>query len=83
MLPIQRLNPRGPYSGREVCLLCGTTILCLYSATMTDNPLNVLEEAQWEIYRNEDPIPEHILVPSMEVENMYFSKFPWLSSRYY
>jgi hypothetical protein len=48
---------------------------------MSKDHLDVLKESQWEIHRK-FPIPEHILVPSTEVENKTFSKFPWLSSCY-
>ncbi|CAI7677864.1 unnamed protein product [Penicillium manginii] len=48
---------------------------------MCEDHLDVLKESQWEIYRK-FPIPEHILVPSTEVENKNFSTFPWLSSCY-
>jgi hypothetical protein len=48
---------------------------------MSKGHLDVLKESQWEIHRKFS-IPEHILVPSTEVENKTFSKFPWLSSCY-
>ncbi|KAJ5415913.1 hypothetical protein N7465_004608 [Penicillium sp. CMV-2018d] len=65
----------------ETCLLCGKNILLWDGGTVSRDHLDVLKESQWEIHRK-SPIPEHILVPSMEVENKSFSKFPWLSSCY-
>ena len=65
----------------ETCLLCGKSILLWDGGTVSRDHLDVLKESQWEIHRK-SPIPEHILVPSTEVENKSFSKFPWLSSCY-
>ncbi|KAJ5961784.1 hypothetical protein N7501_006725 [Penicillium viridicatum] len=65
----------------ETCLLCGKHILMCDGGTVSRDHLDVLKESQWEIHRK-SPIPEHILVPSTEVENKSFSKFPWLSSCY-
>lgn len=66
----------------QTCLFCGTRIISIDAGTMSKDHLAVLKESQWEIYRN-FPIPDHILVPSTEIENKSFSTFPWLSSCYH
>lgn len=80
-MPTQPSKSDEPHNYSETCLLCGICILVLDGGTMSKDPLDVLKESQWEIHRK-FPIPEHILVPSTEVENKSFSKFPWLSSCY-
>lgn len=77
----QPLKSDEPRNYSETCLLCGTDILTLDGGTISHDHLDVLKESQWEIHRK-NLIPEHILVPSTEVENKIFSKFPWLSSSY-
>lgn len=81
-MPTQPSKSDEPVDYFETCLLCGAHILSLTIGTMSKNPLDVLKESQWEIHRK-SPIPEHIFVPSTEVENKSFSKFPWLSSCYH
>ncbi|KAJ5435018.1 hypothetical protein N7491_005613, partial [Penicillium cf. griseofulvum] len=77
--PSKSDEPRNTYT--ETCLLCGTRILTFDGGTISHDHMDVLKESQWEIHRK-SPIPEHILVPSTEVVNKSFSKFPWLSSCY-
>jgi hypothetical protein len=43
---------------------------------MSRDHLDVLKESEWKNHRK-SPIPEHILVPSTEVDNISFFKFPW------
>lgn len=80
-MPSQSSKSDEPRDYYATCLLCGAHILGLEIGTMSKNPLDVLKESQWETHRK-FPIPEHIFVPSTEVENKNFSKFPWLSSCY-
>ncbi|KAJ5203387.1 hypothetical protein N7449_005466 [Penicillium cf. viridicatum] len=80
-MPTQPLTSDEPRNYSPTCLLCGIYILTFDGGTMSKSHLDVLNESQWEIHRK-SPIPEHILVPSTEVVNKSFSKFPWLSSCY-
>lgn len=80
-MPTQASKSDEPRNYSETCLLCGVCILQLDGGTISKDHLDVLKESQWEIHQK-PPIPEHILVPSTEVENKSFSKFPWLSSCY-
>ncbi|KAJ5952397.1 uncharacterized protein N7479_010810 [Penicillium vulpinum] len=80
-MPSQPSKSDEPKNYSETCLLCGIYILTFDGGTISHDHLDVFKESQWEIYRK-STIPEHILVPSTELENKIFSKFPWLSSCY-
>jgi hypothetical protein len=80
-MPNQPSKSDEPRNYSATCLFCGMYILTFDDGTMSRDHLDVLKESQWEIHRK-SPIPEHILVPSTEVENKSFSIFPWLSPCY-
>ncbi|KAJ5162825.1 uncharacterized protein N7500_004655 [Penicillium coprophilum] len=81
-MPTQPSKSDEPRDYPETCLLCGIRILRLRTGVLGKDRLDVLKESQWEIH-HQSPIPEHILLPSTEVVNKNFSKFPWLSSCYH
>lgn len=76
MPPKQPLND---YSG--TCLICEVRIMRIARVTNSTNPSRVLTEHEWKHHRQK-PLTEHLFVPSSEVENTEFTKYPWLSSCY-
>ncbi|KAJ5634601.1 hypothetical protein N7528_002443 [Penicillium herquei] len=71
------------HSAPAICSLCGVIIYDFSLATWSSNPLDVLEESEFEVYRRKGRAPEHILVPSSKIESAGFSKFPWLANSYF
>ena len=67
----------------EACLLCGVGIIYTCTAMLSDRAMDVLKEDDFESHRKKGLIRGHVLVPSAEVTNANFSKFPWLASCYY
>lgn len=67
-----------PMDSEPVCLLCGAEMELMgrYAVTNTDFPRVALEEEQWKKHMR--PLRSYVFVPSSEVENAYFYKYPRL-----
>ncbi|RJE24732.1 hypothetical protein PHISCL_02941 [Aspergillus sclerotialis] len=67
-----------PIDSDPVCLLCGFDIKIMQSIAVTNTtfPGVAFEEKQWKIYIRTRR--KYVLVPSREVENTYFYKYPRL-----
>ncbi|RJE20172.1 hypothetical protein PHISCL_07489 [Aspergillus sclerotialis] len=68
----------GPPDDEPICLLCGIEISHIHSteATSSSCPGVAFQEEQWKAFKGTRL--QHILVPSSEVENAYFHKYPRL-----
>lgn len=65
------------------CVLCGVMILDTDLATSSERAMDVLQEDNLKAHRKKGATRGHFLVPSAELANANFSKFPWLASCYY